>query len=107
METLFVLGYWPLIGVLMALMFLRLSSMGVGWRWRILACGLAGGVAGGCFTAVVLGLGLHGRLLHSLGFLDGRTGWGYTLLMGCSLGLPMMFVVVRRARGSLGEKSGH
>jgi hypothetical protein len=72
METLFVLLYWPVVGLLILFVCLALLRMGVGPWWTLLSCLLLWYLYMDAFDSVVEHLHLHGRLVQILGFVYGQ-----------------------------------
>ena len=72
METLFVLLYWPVVGVLILFVSRALLRKGVGPWWNfLLISGPLWVLAVGVFFSVKDILHLHGRLLQIVGFVAG------------------------------------
>jgi hypothetical protein len=69
METLFVLLYWPVMGLLILLVSRELLRKGIGPWWTELICLVLGVLALGVFFSVKDILHLHGRLLQIVGFV--------------------------------------
>ena len=75
METLFVLLYWPLVGLLIQFATRALLQKGVGpWRNFLLICLPLWALSGVIFESAVRLLHLHGRLLQMVGYVASQRG---------------------------------
>jgi hypothetical protein len=87
METLFVLLYWPVVGLLLFFVTRRLLQMDVGRWWIILAIGpVFLGLACAGLDFAVWRWTVHGYRLHIWGYADGLNydrGW-YSMLKWAS-----------------------
>jgi hypothetical protein len=87
METLFVLLYWPVVGVLILFVSRLLLRKGVGPWWNfLLVCLPLWALSVGVLYSVIGFLHLHGRLLQIVGFIasqhvDGFYQFLYTFWM--------------------------
>ncbi len=81
METLFVLLYWPVAGLLILLVSRALLRKGVGPWWNfLLICVPLWALSVGVFGSVIDLLHLHGRLLQIVFYGRGSSGAFYNLL---------------------------
>jgi hypothetical protein len=100
METLFVLLWWPVVGVLLFFVTRRLLQMGVGRWWIILAIGpVIFGLACAGLDFAVWRWTVHGYRLHIWGYTDGLNydrGW-YSILRWASFFSGMCQVFYPRA----------